>query len=76
MGVECAQGCAQNSTLRQLNGEQAEGSRRDVPEADAHLCRRNHNSSLRLGKHINQAGADKSLSSRWEFLRKALMAGT
>lgn len=26
-------------------------------------------------KHTNGAGADKSLSSRWEFLRKTLMAG-
>lgn len=53
--------------------EQAEGST-DVPETDTYCCRRDHNSPVSLGKHINGAGADKS--SRWELLRKTLMAGT
>lgn len=52
------------------------GSRIDVLEADAHCCRRNFKSAARLGKHINGAGADKSQSSRWKFLRKVVMAGT
>jgi hypothetical protein len=73
---EWGQGDAQNSSLRQLNVEQAEGSRRDEPKADAHRCRRNHNGSATLGNHIHGTGADKSLSSRWDFLRKTLVVGT